>query len=462
MGPRRPSPLTTPASPNGTTTFAYDRTAFDTSRRIGGGATQFLVDANRPYQEVLEEWARPGGRRNRSRHPRHGVRAWRAAHVAGDGRELARTELVPRGCSGVDAAHHECLGWNPKRWEVDYEAFGVPVNPQATSPTTYLFGGQQSDAAVSGYYLRARFMDQSIGRFFTMDTHPGLKKAPETQHPYAYALNDPVRRGDPSGKFWGAVGAFVALAVVAVCASILFQGAKKEATKQNLFGLGTPVPDPLPAHLSAFCRQQFDACVQACGVRWRGAGATHQRVCTDCCHDACVQSSCPGKPESGADAFSFRETCSDRLKLAMRNLKRGVMGAGVTALITLVIGAMSLPITQRWWDVTLARSIAEERSPSLLPQVVLVLVLLCRNYWWAWAGLAGGITYLCYQLPVVLRRDRDAAGSRSTSPRRSFLSQLRRVHQEKIKEARAMRGAPSRWGHGASGCGSRPRSSWYQ
>lgn len=63
------------------------------------------------------------------------------------------------------------------------------------------------------YYLRARYYDPSIGRFLSRDPVPGYAHFPQSQHPYAYAYNNPVAWTDPSGQFGipitAAVGAVV-------------------------------------------------------------------------------------------------------------------------------------------------------------------------------------------------------------------------------------------------------------
>jgi hypothetical protein len=53
--------------------------------------------------------------------------------------------------------------------------------------------------------LRARWYDSATGRFTQVDPFPGLFSVPATQHPYAYALNNPIRYTDPSGEFVGAI-----------------------------------------------------------------------------------------------------------------------------------------------------------------------------------------------------------------------------------------------------------------
>ncbi|MFO7820301.1 MAG: RHS repeat-associated core domain-containing protein, partial [Halanaerobacter sp.] len=55
------------------------------------------------------------------------------------------------------------------------------------------------------YYLRARYMNPSIGRFVTMDTWEGNNYDPRSLHKYLYCGNDPINRTDPSGHFFGGV-----------------------------------------------------------------------------------------------------------------------------------------------------------------------------------------------------------------------------------------------------------------
>jgi len=49
--------------------------------------------------------------------------------------------------------------------------------------------------------LRAHYYDPSTGRFISKDPMEGVLTNPQTQNPYAYALNSPVNLSDPSGEF---------------------------------------------------------------------------------------------------------------------------------------------------------------------------------------------------------------------------------------------------------------------
>jgi len=59
---------------------------------------------------------------------------------------------------------------------------------------------QQSDAETGLQYLRARYYDPSSGRFLSQDPAAGLLPNPATLHKYVYALDDPLRYTDPTGR----------------------------------------------------------------------------------------------------------------------------------------------------------------------------------------------------------------------------------------------------------------------
>jgi RHS repeat-associated protein len=83
----------------------------------------------------------------------------------------------------------------------DYESFGTLLNQTGATPNDYLFTGEQYDGNLDNYYLRARYYDQSIGRFPQMDTYHGRMGEPATLHKYLYTHADPVNGTDPTGLF---------------------------------------------------------------------------------------------------------------------------------------------------------------------------------------------------------------------------------------------------------------------
>ena len=83
----------------------------------------------------------------------------------------------------------------------DFDAFGNLINKSGTMPNDYLYAGEQFDANVGFYYLRARYYDPATGRFISQDAFGGNPFEPLTLHKYTYAHNNPINGRDPSGHF---------------------------------------------------------------------------------------------------------------------------------------------------------------------------------------------------------------------------------------------------------------------
>ena len=81
-----------------------------------------------------------------------------------------------------------------------YDAFGELLQQTGTTENHYRFAGEQYDAGLDQYYLRARYYDQGVGRFTQQDTWMGRDSDPITLHKYLYANSDPVNHTDPSGQ----------------------------------------------------------------------------------------------------------------------------------------------------------------------------------------------------------------------------------------------------------------------
>lgn len=60
----------------------------------------------------------------------------------------------------------------------DYDAFGNLIHQTGTTLNNYLFAGEQFDPDLSLYYNRARYLNVSTGRFWSMDTDEGKDEAP--------------------------------------------------------------------------------------------------------------------------------------------------------------------------------------------------------------------------------------------------------------------------------------------
>lgn len=82
----------------------------------------------------------------------------------------------------------------------DYDAFGNLLHSTGTTFNEFLFAGEQFDSDLGLYYNRARYLNVSTGRFWTMDTFEGNSLDPLSLHKYGYAESNPVGQVDPSGN----------------------------------------------------------------------------------------------------------------------------------------------------------------------------------------------------------------------------------------------------------------------
>lgn len=109
-----------------------------------------------------------------------------------------------------------------------YDAFGILIARTGSTPNDYLYAGEQFDANLGFYYLRARYLNPSSGRFQSIDEYEGNKYEPLSLHKYLYANGDPVKFADPSGRYsiaetagvslsLGTLAAMAVLSLAAVC-----------------------------------------------------------------------------------------------------------------------------------------------------------------------------------------------------------------------------------------------------
>ena len=81
----------------------------------------------------------------------------------------------------------------------NFDAFGVLLSRTGTTANNYLYRGEQFDPDLGMYSLRARFYNQSTGRFWNQDSYEGSTSDPASLHKYLYANADPVSNWDSSG-----------------------------------------------------------------------------------------------------------------------------------------------------------------------------------------------------------------------------------------------------------------------
>jgi choice-of-anchor A domain-containing protein/RHS repeat-associated protein len=170
-----------------TSTYTYNPNGIRNGKTEGGITTRFIVDENRDYAQVLEEIT-------------NGIITTTYSYGH---------DLISQDKNGVTSFYHyDGLGSTRALSDVvgtltdtyDYEAFGEVLTQTGSTENSYLFTGEQFDAGLNQYYLRARYYDQSVGRFTSMDTWMGNNNDPITLHKYAYGNADPSTFVDPSGN----------------------------------------------------------------------------------------------------------------------------------------------------------------------------------------------------------------------------------------------------------------------
>jgi RHS repeat-associated protein len=106
----------------------------------------------------------------------------------------------------------------------DYDAFGNLINSTGSTPNVYLFAGEAYDAALGLYYNRARYLNTTMDRFWSMDSYEGDSESPLSLHKYLYVSASPVNRIDPTGHedLGSLMGAFAVAAVIVALSTIAF------------------------------------------------------------------------------------------------------------------------------------------------------------------------------------------------------------------------------------------------
>ncbi len=196
---------------NGTASYVYDADGNRVSVSSAGTTTSYVVDTSLPYASVVEEYSGS---------------ALAARYDYGD--DLVRMD---RG-SGVYYYLYDGLGSTRQLVSTSgtvtdsygYSAFGEMAVHTGSTVNPFLFNAQQFDGASGDYYLRARYYDQSNGRFISQDPYSGSDDDPITLHRYLYASGDPVDRTDPGGQEDTLIGTSVASSITATLISVVGRG----------------------------------------------------------------------------------------------------------------------------------------------------------------------------------------------------------------------------------------------
>ena len=203
--------------------YAYDADGVRASKTVNGVTTEFLVDKNLPYAQVLEELVNDSAI---------------ASYVHG-------LDLISQERGNVDS-YYLVDGLGSTRGLTDasgvvtdtysYDAFGNLIASAGATANNYRFAGEQFDPNLGDYYLRQRYYDTETGRFTRRDTYEGTLEDPMSLHKYLYAHANPVNYIDPSGLSTTTIGDLTSL-IAAISALVAIYWAAptiKLATEESI------------------------------------------------------------------------------------------------------------------------------------------------------------------------------------------------------------------------------------
>lgn len=178
-----------------TTTYQYDGHGNRIQKSVGGTVTRFVNDISGELENVLAET-------NSS----NTIQKWYVygASLISLGSSASSSRLYPL-TDGIGNTRFVTNYSGDKVKQYEYDPFGNIRSSSGVNDSNYRFAGEQLDPESEMYYLRARYYEPSSGRFITRDPVMGDLARPQTQNPYAYALNNPNTYSDPSGEYVPAI-----------------------------------------------------------------------------------------------------------------------------------------------------------------------------------------------------------------------------------------------------------------
>jgi RHS repeat-associated protein len=185
-------------------TNEYDGDGVRIRQTVAGEETRFLVDKNRDYAQVWEEYT-PS-------------KIIKASYIYGHDL-ISQLRDTERSFYHVDG-----LGSTRALTDINglltdayaYEAFGEIIKQLGNTQNSYLFAGEQRDPNLGLDYLRARYLDINSGRFYGRDPFPEQITNSITLNRYIYVNNSPINFVDPSGEFGMIAGIGFALNALAI------------------------------------------------------------------------------------------------------------------------------------------------------------------------------------------------------------------------------------------------------
>ena len=194
----------------GGATIVYDGDGNRVKKTVAGVTTSYLVADVNPtgYAQVVREIISGPGTNQDVRNYAYGLERISQTRNFFNGQNFTQTSFYVYDGHGSVRALTDPSGNVTDTY--DYDAFGNLIHATATgippgsttvtaTPNEFLFAGEQFDSDLHLYYNRARYLNVTTGRFWTMDPQPELPSDPGTLHRYLYVRANPVNRVDPKG-----------------------------------------------------------------------------------------------------------------------------------------------------------------------------------------------------------------------------------------------------------------------
>jgi RHS repeat-associated protein len=178
---------------NGAVSIVYDGFGSRVAKTVNGVTTRYLVDDLNPtgYPQVVDELT-------------NGVvsRTYTYGLQRIDEDQVVNNAWTPSfyGYDGFGTVRQLTNASGAVTDSFEFDSFGNQITHTGTTPNNYLYRGEAFDSDLGLYYLRARWMNPTTGRFLSRDPDNGVITDPATLHKYLYAEGDPVDFGDPSGR----------------------------------------------------------------------------------------------------------------------------------------------------------------------------------------------------------------------------------------------------------------------
>ncbi len=210
----------------GVARYLYDGDGNRVAKTVNGVTTRYLVDTNNltGYPQVADELM-----------DNQVTRSYAYGHALISQRQLVNNQWL-FSFYGYDGQGNVRLLTDPTGAVTDtytYDAFGNLIAATGNTPNEHLYSGEQYDANLGLYYLRARYLNPTNGRFLSADPARGSNSDPRSLHKYLYCVGDPIDRIDPSGLM-SISEASVVVAVSGILASMASLGFLSYKTLHNL------------------------------------------------------------------------------------------------------------------------------------------------------------------------------------------------------------------------------------